>query len=192
MKVVLGLLSIFVGQTNAGFFNNLFYTASETMTVEDLQAEFPDVALETIMRFHSVFGLESGDKLGDYLDWKTKHTLTWDQGALDDNTRWQLLVEQSILYLNETAPHLITDALIENPPKFPVAYATNFTDNEGNMIFQLLPKRMRLDRLITAPVELYTDVLAAYLDIELEGSEKATLMLDFRPGRGWDNTPYKK
>lgn len=192
MKIQFCLLSLLVVHIDAGFFGNLFFSSSESLTLEDLNAEFPGVDMDTLGRFHSSFGVESGDKVIEYLEWKEKHTLTWDDDMMDEDTRWNLLVEQSIQYLNETSPELLTDALIENPPNFPVVYFTNATDYQGNVIFQLLPKRMRLDHAFSAPVQLYTDVLASYLDIELDGKEKATLMIDFRPGRGWDNTQYSR
>jgi hypothetical protein len=183
------LLSLLVLLANAGFFSAEELQA--TLSIEDLHVLFPNIDAGTIGRFYSTFGNNSVEKLGSYRSWKEKHPVTWDADT-DEVTRWNMLVDQSTRYLNETSPELVTAGMIEKPPKLSVVYSTGATDKDGNVLMQILPKRMRLE-LYPVPVELYIDAVVSYIDIELgTDDKKCTLMIDFRQGRGWPNPKYTR
>lgn len=193
MRFFLVQMSVLVLPANAGILTDFFTTSSEepvSITIEELQNKYPGVDSVTLSRFHSAFGDDSSDKLGYYLYWKDRHTVTWGADT-DEDTRWSLLVDQSIRYLNQTSPELVTAELIAKPPKLSIVYSTAATDKDGNVLFQVLPKRMRMESN-PVPVELYIDALVAYLDVELETDDTFTLMVDFRQGRGWPNANYRR
>jgi hypothetical protein len=193
MRLFLAQLSVLVLRANAGLLSTFIASSSEDplLPIEDLQAAFPDVDPVTLNRFYSTFGNDSGEKLGVYLSWKEKHTVTWGAYA-DEDTRWKLLVDQSIRYLNETSPELVTEELIAKPPNLSIVYSTGATDKEGNVLIQILPKRMRLE-LYPVPIQLYIDAVVAFIDTELGTNDKqCTVMVDFRQGRNWPNPPYTR
>lgn len=196
------------------WFDSLFSEAMTTISLSDLQEQFPNVPLETQKRFFDAHGSESIDRLEEYLTWKERHPT--DFGIVKDfllwaatsksgyNTTafswyndllWQSVSNASLPYVmplsgqataKARSSATFNDEEMTLPPTM-IYWWPHRRDQQNRTILQVLSKRMDLDLYSN---ELYVDACATYLEAVLAGEQQCTLMIDLRPGRGWPNPFY--
>lgn len=182
----------------------LFSGSGKHVSLQELQQSFSSVPPETVTRFYSAFGNDSTKRLTAYLEWKGVHNVRPSTG--DDSADWTQAAAESFSFYTSTtgssdrggnlrgsSPHAPSFGSATALSEHQVLFAPDgVTDKEGHTVFHMLPLRMDLG--MDRATEIFANTFATYLETKMEGkpSDKITVFIDARPGRGWANPEITK